>query len=173
MDEAEAVYDDDFCLDNGLVGQALTIASANPKNFYQAISETAAMPRLDLWAKLFVPDGAGPFPVVIVVPGSLGLQSHHLAHASTIAGTGIAACAIDPGSFVINLGDLMAAWTNDRWVSTMHRVVNPKPEFCDTSRMSVVFFHQPNYDAEIHCIPLLAPCAPPKTRREVQCEALR
>lgn len=58
-----------------------------------------------------------------------------------------------PGSFVINLGDLMAAWTNDRWVSTMHRVVNPKPEFCDTSRMSVVFFHQPNYDAEIRCIP--------------------
>lgn len=58
-----------------------------------------------------------------------------------------------PGSFVINLGDLMAAWTNDRWVSTMHSVVNPKPEFCDTSRMSVVFFHQPNYDAEISCIP--------------------
>lgn len=35
----------------------------------------------------------------------------------------------------------------------MHRVVNPKPEFCDTTRMSVVFFHQPNYDAQISCIP--------------------
>ncbi|MCY3633685.1 MAG: dienelactone hydrolase family protein [bacterium] len=96
MDHDGAVYNGDFCLDNGLVGEALTIPSANPKNFYQAISDTAAMPRLDLWAKLFVPDGDGPFPVVIVVPGSLGLQSHHLAHASTIADAGIAACAIDP-----------------------------------------------------------------------------
>ena len=58
-----------------------------------------------------------------------------------------------PGSFVVNLGDLMAAWTNDRWVSTMHRVVNPEPELGRTSRMSVAFFHQPNYDAEIVCIP--------------------
>ncbi len=74
MDDDGAVYDDDFCLANGMVGEALTIPSANPKNFYQANSDTAAMPRLYLWAKLFVPDGAGPFPVVIVVPGSLGLQ---------------------------------------------------------------------------------------------------
>ena len=28
-----------------------------------------------------------------------------------------------PGAFVINIGDLMALWTNDRWVSTLHRVV--------------------------------------------------
>ena len=96
MDDAGAVYDDEFCLENGLVGEALTIPSANPKNFHQAISDTAAMPRLDLWAKLFVPGGAGPFPVVIVVPGSLGLQSYHLSRASTITDAGIAACAIDP-----------------------------------------------------------------------------
>ncbi len=96
MDDAEAVYEDGFSLDKGLVGEALTIPSANPRNFYQAISDTAAMPSLDLWAKLFVPDGAGPFPVVIVVPGSLGLQSHHLSHASTITDSGIAACAVDP-----------------------------------------------------------------------------
>ncbi len=27
-----------------------------------------------------------------------------------------------PGTFIVNLGDLMAEWTNDRWVSTLHRV---------------------------------------------------
>ena len=96
MDDVGAVYDDSFRLANGLVGEALTIPSANPKNFYQAISDTAAMPRLDLWGKLFVPHRPGPFPVVMVVPGSLGLQAHHLAHASTITDAGIAACATDP-----------------------------------------------------------------------------
>lgn len=57
-----------------------------------------------------------------------------------------------PGSFVINLGDLMAAWTNDRWTSTMHRVVNP-PLGDGRARVSIPFFHQPDYDAEIVCIP--------------------
>ena len=56
-------------------------------------------------------------------------------------------------SFVINLGDLLAVWTNDRWVSTMHRVVNPTREKAEESRLSTVFFHQPNFDAKIECIP--------------------
>ena len=33
--------------------------------------------------------------------------------------------ATPPGSFVVNIGDLMMHWTNDRWISTLHRVVNP------------------------------------------------
>ena len=55
------------------------------------------------------------------------------------------------GSFVINLGDLMAAWTNDRWVSTLHRVVAADGAWGE--RISVAFFHQPTYDARIECIP--------------------
>ena len=57
-------------------------------------------------------------------------------------------------SFVINIGDLMMRWTNDRFVSNPHRVAIP-PEDADpgTDRLSVVFFHHPNYDAEIACIP--------------------
>ena len=54
-------------------------------------------------------------------------------------------------SFVVNLGDLMAAWTNDRWVSTLHRVVAPEGDMGD--RISIAFFHQPTYDARIECIP--------------------
>lgn len=67
------------------------------------------------------------------------------------------------GSFVINLGDLMARWTNDRWLSTLHRVANPPEEAKGGSRrLSIVFFHHPNYDATISCLPTCveAGCAP-------------
>ncbi|ETW97855.1 MAG: 2OG-Fe(II) oxygenase [Candidatus Entotheonella factor] len=59
-----------------------------------------------------------------------------------------------PDCFVVNLGELMARWTNDHWVSTLHRVVNPPRELASESRrQSLVFFHNPNYDAVIECIP--------------------
>ncbi len=57
-----------------------------------------------------------------------------------------------PDSFVVNIGDLMAQWSNDRYVSTMHRVVNPA-RTSNTGRLSIAFFHQPNHDALIECIP--------------------
>lgn len=58
-----------------------------------------------------------------------------------------------PGSYVINIGDIMQNWTNDRWVSTVHRVVNPPAELANVARRhSVVFFHQPNYDALIETL---------------------
>ncbi|MFF0386227.1 isopenicillin N synthase family dioxygenase [Streptomyces sp. NPDC004286] len=59
-------------------------------------------------------------------------------------------------SFVVNIGDLMAIWTNNRWVSTVHRVVNPPRELAAQERYSVPFFHQPAYDAVIECIPTCA-----------------
>jgi len=54
--------------------------------------------------------------------------------------------------FIINIGDLMSNWTNDKWVSTLHRVV-PHPETLGQKRMSFPFFHNPNPDALIECIP--------------------
>ena len=68
------------------------------------------------------------------------------------------------GAFIINLGDLMAQWTNLKWRSTLHRVINPPQEIAaSTRRISLVFFHQPNYDAEVACIPsCLAPGEQPK-----------
>ncbi len=57
---------------------------------------------------------------------------------------------IVPDCFIINIGDLLARWTNDTWVSTLHRVVNPPVDAgTESRRQSLVFFHNPNYDAAI------------------------
>ena len=62
-------------------------------------------------------------------------------------------CATESGSFVVNIGDLLMRWTNDRWVSNTHRVVNPPDAVAARSkRLSIAFFHHPNYDALIECI---------------------
>jgi isopenicillin N synthase-like dioxygenase len=58
----------------------------------------------------------------------------------------------DPKAFVCNIGDLMARWSNDRWVSTLHRVAVPPPEAAPKDRISLVFFQIPNHDATISCI---------------------
>ena len=59
-----------------------------------------------------------------------------------------------PGTFIVNLGDLMARWTNDRWISAEHRVANPPRAQARNSRLqSLIYFHQPNYDAVIECLP--------------------
>jgi isopenicillin N synthase-like dioxygenase len=58
-----------------------------------------------------------------------------------------------PDSFVINIGDMMQYWTNDRWVSTIHRVVNPpRDKNLGSRRQSIVFFHSPNENALISCL---------------------
>lgn len=60
-----------------------------------------------------------------------------------------------PGAFIINLGDLMKRWTNDAWLSTLHRVVNPEDgaecwaDRSSTRRQSVAFFYNVNKDASI------------------------
>ena len=59
-----------------------------------------------------------------------------------------------PDGFVVNLGDLLARWTNDRWRSTMHRVVPPAPTVEGRAvRRSMAFFHDGNFDAMIECLP--------------------
>ncbi len=79
---------------------------------------------------------------------------------------------IVPDCFIINIGDLLAHWTNDTWVSTLHRVVNPPLNAgAGARRQSLVFFHNPNYDAEISCIPTTVgdgkhPKYPPTTSGE-------
>ena len=56
------------------------------------------------------------------------------------------------GGLICNIGDAMMRWTNDRWVSTLHRVGLPETGDVSPDRISIVYFHNPNYDAEIRCI---------------------
>ncbi len=56
-------------------------------------------------------------------------------------------------AYVVNIGDCLMQWTNDQWVSTRHRVVNPPEDAASTKRISLVYFQQPNYDAVIKCLP--------------------
>ena len=61
---------------------------------------------------------------------------------------------IAPNSYIINIGELMARWTNGRWAANLHRVVNPPAEQAAGSRrLSLVFFHNPNYDAPVSALP--------------------
>lgn len=60
---------------------------------------------------------------------------------------------IVPDAYIVNIGDLMARWTNDTWVSTLHRVVNPPLDAgAGARRLSLVFFHNPNHDARIESL---------------------
>jgi isopenicillin N synthase-like dioxygenase len=60
----------------------------------------------------------------------------------------------EPDEFIVNIGDMMQRWTNDRWMSNVHRVVNPtEAQRKGSRRMSIGYFLHPNYDAEIACLP--------------------
>ncbi len=88
----------------------------------------------------------GSLTILLPQPGSRGLEI------TSPQGEWVAVPPI-PGAFVINIGDLMARWTNDRWVSTLHRVVNPPVQDGGLHRrQSFAFFHQPNWHAEIACL---------------------
>ena len=105
-----------------------------------------------------------PAPATPPQPGQIRAGAHSDYGSLTILATedkpgGLQVCnaagqwvdvPIVPGCFIINIGDLMARWTNDTWVSTLHRVVNPPADQAAGSRrQSLVFFHNPDYDAVI------------------------
>ncbi|MGW4420940.1 2OG-Fe(II) oxygenase family protein [Streptosporangium sp. NPDC004631] len=58
-----------------------------------------------------------------------------------------------PESFVVNVGDLMAVWTEERFRSAVHRVVAPPPELAGHDRLSIAYFCQPGPTALISAIP--------------------
>ena len=55
--------------------------------------------------------------------------------------------------FVINVGDLMMRWTNDRWLSNLHRVANPPDGEAGCARLALAYFANPREDALIAALP--------------------
>ena len=64
-----------------------------------------------------------------------------------------------PHTFVVNVADMLARWSNDRWLSTPHRVRN----LSGRDRYSVPFFWDTGLDSEIACLPTCSgPDEPPR-----------
>ena len=81
---------------------------------------------------------------------------------------------IIPGTFLINLGNIMRRWSNDSFLSTPHGVINES----GTDRYSIAYFHSPNPDAVIECVPTCTgaenpPRYPPAIYRDLVLEFYR
>lgn len=74
-----------------------------------------------------------------------GLQAHSAEHGWI---------DVEPraGTIVINLGDCMQVWTNDRYTAALHRVL----PMTTTTRMSIPYFLNPARDAVVEPVPALA-----------------
>ncbi len=60
---------------------------------------------------------------------------------------------VHPGSYTVNVGDLLARMTGERWRSTLHRVLPPSPDAPAEELLSLVFFHEFDADAVIETLP--------------------
>jgi isopenicillin N synthase-like dioxygenase len=75
-----------------------------------------------------------------------------------------------PGTFLVNLGNVMKRWSNDRFLSTPHGVVNDSGR----DRYSIAFFYSPNIAARIECLPSCAgPGNPPRYEPAVYGDLVR
>ena len=54
-----------------------------------------------------------------------------------------------PGHFLVNTGDLLRLWTNEKFLSTPHRVINTS----NVERHSIPFFFNPDPDTLVECLP--------------------
>ncbi|MFE7792576.1 isopenicillin N synthase family dioxygenase [Streptomyces sp. NPDC057460] len=59
----------------------------------------------------------------------------------------------DPEAFTINIGDLMARWTGDRWRSGRHRVLPPPSDAPAEELMSLVYFYECDPRTTVESVP--------------------
>lgn len=57
-----------------------------------------------------------------------------------------------PEQIVVNVGDMLQRFTNNKLKSTTHRVVNPPRELWHTSRFSIPFFLHPQSGMSLRCL---------------------
>lgn len=82
-------------------------------------------------------------------PGGLQVQRRD--------GTWIDVPAVD-NAFVVNIADAFMRWTNDTWVSTPHRVINPPQSMRGLARrQSMAFFVNPSSETQIECLQAFCP----------------
>ncbi len=55
-----------------------------------------------------------------------------------------------PGTFVVNLGDIMLRWSNGQYHSSLHRVMN---NHSGENRHSIVLFFNHAHDTPVECLP--------------------
>jgi isopenicillin N synthase-like dioxygenase len=147
-----------------LLFHAFALALKLPEDYFDAISDTP----MALVRVLYYPSQPGPFDET-----RMGNGAHTDHECFTIlrqdddiqalqvrnrGGEWIDAPPL-PGSYVVNIGDLMARWTNGAFASTHHRVAN----LSGRSRYSIPCFIGPNADTLVDALPsCISPGAPPK-----------
>jgi isopenicillin N synthase-like dioxygenase len=107
-----------------------------------------------------------PGPGTVLEPGQLGMGAHTdygivtVLWADPVPGLEILGAdgawhSVQPadGALLVNLGDAIARWSNDQWISTMHRVAAPRVNGVLVPRRSAAYFHDGNFDAVIACLP--------------------
>ena len=67
-----------------------------------------------------------------------------------------------PDQIVVNVGDMLQRFTNNKLRSTTHRVVNPKRELWHTSRFSIPFFLHPRSSMSLRCLDSTVDASHPK-----------
>lgn len=107
------------------------------------------------------PEPASPASVEIPQRGHLGVNHHTDSGVLTIllldGNDGLEvfhddqwrSVSSEPGSLVVNLGDVMQVWSNDAFAAPLHRV---RASF-EGDRLSVPFFLNPGYDASYAPLP--------------------
>jgi isopenicillin N synthase-like dioxygenase len=100
-------------------------------------------------------------------PGAGGLQVY------TSGGAWVDA-PYDPGALTVNIGDLMARWTGDRWRSCRHRVLPPQASAPDEELVSLVWFYECDPHAAVSSLapPIGVRAYPPVTAHEYLLETI-
>ncbi|KCV27731.1 dienelactone hydrolase family protein [Bordetella bronchiseptica] len=82
-------------LSNGIRGIPRAIQSYTPEHYADIVADRRTG-SIALNAQAFFPEGnPGPVPMVILAPGSTGINTAHLKHAATLTSIGIGACVLD------------------------------------------------------------------------------